>query len=239
MRTSFTAPVDIVITVVAMPRHDLPPDRHEPPWPAAAAILAALLLFLSLPEKLTLGPNWVVPTLEGVLIVPLVLTRPHRGLVQSRQRRRLAIFLTGLLSAANAASLALLVHSLLNPNSTGAVQGRPLVLAAIVIWLTNVAVFALWFWELDAGGPSARAGQTPRRPPDFLFPQMSAPEWAPQGWRPTFVDYLFTSFTNASAFSPTDTMPLSRWAKTLMMLQAAASIVTVVLVASRAVNILK
>lgn len=222
-----------------MPRTGAPTARHESPWPAAAAILAALLLYLSLPDKLTLGPTWVVPMLEVILLVPLALTRPHRNLIQSRRRRRLAIVLTGLLSAANAATLALLVHSLLNPDSAGSVQGRPLVLAAIVIWLTNVAVFALWYWELDAGGPSARVGQTPGRSPDFLFPQMSSPECAPPDWHPTFVDYLFTSFTNASAFSPTDTMPLSRWAKTLMMLQAAASIVTVVLVASRAVNILK
>lgn len=212
---------------------------HEPQWPAATAVVVSLVLYLTLPGRLTLGPTWVVPVLEVLLLAPLALIRPHRTLVQSRTRRRLALTLTALVTAANASSLALLVHEILNPSAGSTLQGRPLVMSAIVIWSTNVVAFALWFWELDGGGPAARCGQTPGRNPDFLFPQMSSPELASKGWRPDFVDYLFTSFTNASAFSPTDTMPLTRWAKGLMMAQASVSILTVILVASRAVNILR
>lgn len=215
------------------------PGSHEPQWPAATAVAASIILYLALPGQLTLGPTWVVPALEAVLLAPLVMTRPHRTLGQSRRRRRLAVTLTALVTTANTSSLALLVHELLNPPAGAPIQGRPLVLSAIVIWSTNIVVFALWFWELDRGGPAARCGQTPRRNPDFLFPQMTGPEFASHRWRPEFVDYLFTSFTNASAFSPTDTMPLTRWAKALMMVQASVSILTVILVASRAVNILR
>jgi hypothetical protein len=210
---------------------------HEPHWPAVLAILAGLALYLTLPDKLTLGPTWVVAVLEGALLVPLALVRPHRTLEQSSRRRRLAISLTALVTAANAASLALLVHYIVNPGGHP-LFGRTLVFSAIDIWVTNVVVFALWFWELDRGGPAARCGQVAAREPDFLFPQMSSPEIAPARWRPMFVDYAFVSFTNASAFSPTDTMPLTGRAKALMLAQAAVSILTVVIVASRAVNVL-
>ena len=105
------------------------------------------------------------------------------------------------------------------------------------IWITNVLVFGLWYWELDRGGPVARL-EAHRRQPDFLFPQMTAPDATTPDWTPTFLDYLYTSFTNATAFSPTDTMPLTAWAKLLMMVQSLASLLTVSLVISRAVNIL-
>ncbi|MGP0110062.1 MAG: hypothetical protein ACLPR9_14580 [Acidimicrobiales bacterium] len=126
-----------------------------------------------------------------------------------------------------------LVKALLEHTSAG---GRTLVFASVPIWLTNVIVFGLWYWELDRGGVAARLRQNHRHP-DFLFPQMSTPGSAP-GWTPDFMDYLYTSFTNATAFSPTDTMPLTAWAKLLMMIQSLASLLTVALVISRAVNIL-
>jgi hypothetical protein len=107
-----------------------------------------------------------------------------------------------------------------------------------VIWLTNVLVFALWYWELDRGGPVGRALAV-KHHPDFLFPQMATPQMAPPDWEPWFPDYFYLSFTNATAFSPTDTLPLSRWAKMLMALQSAVSLSTVALVIARAVNILK
>jgi hypothetical protein len=129
--------------------------------------------------------------------------------------------------------LGALVAALLSGTHAG---GRSLVYASVPIWLTNVIVFGLWYWELDRGGPAARL-TTAHPPPDFLFPQQSAPGSAP-GWTPTFLDYMYTSFTNATAFSPTDTMPLTAWAKLLMMLQSLASLLTVSLVISRAVNIL-
>ena len=112
-----------------------------------------------------------------------------------------------------------------------------LIFAAMQIWMTNVIVFGLWYWELDRGGPSARC-RTSHREPDFLFPQMSTPAAAPPDWAPMFVDYLYVAFTNATAFSPTDTLPLTTWAKVLMAVQALASLLTVALVAGRAVNIL-
>jgi uncharacterized membrane protein len=105
------------------------------------------------------------------------------------------------------------------------------------IWITNVIIFALWYWELDRGGPVARS-KAVHKYPDFMYPQMQAPDLAPEHWEPTFLDYLYVSFTNATAFSPTDTMPLSRWAKMLMMAQASVSLATVALVIARAVNIL-
>ncbi len=127
---------------------------------------------------------------------------------------------------------------------TGLVQGtegstaRPLLVTGGAIWLTNVIIFALWYWEFDRGGPVARANAT-RMYPDFLFAQMTSPHLAPADWEPTFGDYLYLSFTNAAAFSPTDVLPLSRWAKMGMTAQAAVSIATVALVVARAVNILK
>jgi hypothetical protein len=112
-----------------------------------------------------------------------------------------------------------------------------LLLSSIVIWLTNVAVFALWYWQLDRGGPDARARAAHARA-DFVFPEMSEAEWSPPDWTPTFLDYLYVSFTNATAFSPTDTMPVSLTAKMLMMAQSVISLITVLLVASRAINVL-
>ncbi len=148
--------------------------------------------------------------------------------------RAAAILLISLINFANVVSLVELIHALLYSSKVG---GRVLVYASVPIWLTNVLVFALWFWELDRGGPSARL-HAHHREPDFLFPQMSLPQAAESGWFPTFLDYLYTSFTNATAFSPTDTMPLTAWAKLLMMAQSFASLLTVALVVSRAVNIL-
>jgi hypothetical protein len=107
-----------------------------------------------------------------------------------------------------------------------------------VLWATNVLLFSLWYWELDRGGPIAREQQKTAFP-DFLFPQMIDPQFAPSDWRPMMLDYLYVSFTNATAFSPTDTMPLSRWAKLLMAVQSGTSLATLGLVVARAVNILQ
>jgi len=113
----------------------------------------------------------------------------------------------------------------------------PLLLDALNVWATNVIVFALWYWQLDSGGPQARRAAT--GPPDFLFPQIATPEFAPPNWQPQFLDYLYLSFTNSTAFSPTDTMPLSRWAKMLMLVQSAVSLTLGLMVVARAVNILR
>ena len=155
----------------------------------------------------------------------------------SRLRRRLSLALISLVSAVNLVSLFLLVHYLLHHNANAQVKGRPLILGGIVLWVTNVLLFGLWYWELDRGGPIARA-MTPETLPDFLFPQMTERRYAPPGWMPELTDYLYVSFTNATAFSPTDTMPLTAIAKILMTTQAIAALVTIGLVVARAVNIL-
>jgi uncharacterized membrane protein len=212
------------------------PAESEPRWPASLAVIAAVGLYLVLPGSLTvwLGPRWLVSSLEVVLVVSLTVVSPRRITAESRRLRVVAIVLIALINLANVVTLGHLIDALLYSSRIG---GRTLVYASLPVWLTNVVVFALWYWELDRGGPSARL-QKYHRQPDFLFPQMSVPQAAPLGWSPKFLDYLYTSFTNATAFSPTDTMPLTSWAKLLMMLQSFASLLTVALVVSRAVNIL-
>jgi uncharacterized membrane protein len=155
------------------------------------------------------------------------------GRAAAARERTVVLILLAMVAVANFVSLELLVHFLLKG---GKANGHQLILSSIVIWLTNVAVFALWYWQLDRGGPDRRA-RAQDAEVDFLFPQMSEPELGAT-WMPTFVDYLYVSFTNSTAFSPTDTMPLSARAKLLMMGQSLISIITVVLVAARAVNIL-
>ena len=206
----------------------------EPFWQAQLAVLFALLLHLLLPERLTLGPRWLLPSIEAVLLVGLAISTPYRHHTQSPARRRLSIGLIALVTAANFTALGLLVHLLLERNTAA---GRDLIIAAGQIWLTNVAVFALWFWEVDRGGPHMRTKSEPQVP-DFLFPQMTVPELPLGDWRPGFMDYLYVAFTNASAFSPTDAMPLSVQVKGLMLIEAMASFLTVGLIAARAVNIL-
>jgi uncharacterized membrane protein len=209
-------------------------DRHLPLWAPQSVVLAAILLDLALPEKLTIGPVWLLPALEGVLLIALASASPHPRWRHNPLRRNIAMGLVGLVSATNIVSLVLLCHYLLHG---GKETGRSLVYSGVVLWLTNVLLFGVWYWEMDRGGPIARrTGQTTT--PDFLFPQMANPEHAPHGWEPGLVDYLYTSFTNASAFSPTDTMPLTPMAKWLMTVQSLTALVTVGLVVARAVNIL-
>jgi len=210
---------------------------YEPRWPATLAVLTALVLYYTLPERLTPGPGWLVPALELAVIVPLNLTAPR--ITPSHVRRMIAIFLFAAITAANLIALILLVQELLRgrvPAGHGELDGRTLIIASLHIWLTNVIIFGLWYWELDRGGPSQRAKRR-RRQPDFLFPQMITPEADPH-WGPGLLDYLYVSLTNSTAFSPTDTPPLTPWAKALMLVQALASLLTLVLVAARAVNIL-
>jgi uncharacterized membrane protein len=203
-------------------------------WPARGAVLAAIGLYLLLPARLIPGPRLLVPALEGAVLVVLTVATPHRTVELSQPRRVLATLLVAIISVANLINLGLLVRELLGGRAN---NGRELVYSSIAIWLTNVIVFALWYWELDRGGPAARHDPDHRQP-DFLFPQMATPGAGRPDWAPGFLDYLYVSFTNASAFSPTDTMPLTPAAKALMTVQSAGSLLTVALVAARAVNIL-
>ena len=213
------------------------PTQGEARWQATAAVAAAVALQLPLPGRLVLvHPDWLLPTVQGLLLVALVISNPRRINTESRAIRMLSLALAALLSLANAWSVARLVVGLVQ-GTQGSAAG-PLLVTGGVIWLTNVIVFALWYWEFDRGGPVARANAD-RKYPDFQFVQMVSPQLAPPGWEPTFGDYLYLSFTNAAAFSPTDVMPMSRWAKMGMTAQAAVSILTVALVVARAVNILR
>lgn len=213
-------------------------------WPARLAILAIIGLNLLLSEYLTLGPRWLLPALELGLLMPLsvvgsqerrrLLRAGHQQMDWSQGRRGLTVSLIALLHLTNLSSLTLLIVSLLRGSSA---SGATLLAETLNIWMTNVFVFSLWSWEMDQGGP-LRRGQD-GKPADFLFPQAANPAHAAPGWRPESLDYLFVAFTNAAAFSPTDTMPLSWRAKALMLVQPSTSILTVVLVASRAVSVLK
>ena len=209
----------------------------EPRWQVAACTAVAIGLQVAVPGRLVvLRPVWVLPALEGVLLLALVLANPHRINRQSRVLRMLGLALATLISFANAWSVVSLAEGLVR--GTEGENAGPLLVTGGAIWLTNVIVFALWYWEFDRGGPAARAlGTDPY--PDFLFVQMTSPQLAPPDWEPAFADYLYLAFTNAAAFSPTDVMPLSRWAKLAMTVQSAVSILTVALIVARAVNILK
>jgi hypothetical protein len=207
-------------------------------WPVAITTAVAIGLQVAVPDKLVLvRPSWILPVAQAALLIILIMANPHRINRQSTVMRTLSLFLSGLLTLANVWSVARLAIGITQGN-LGRNPGQLLITGA-VIWLTNVIVFGLWYWEFDRGGPVARALNTGNRYPDFQFPQMVSPqEMVPPDWEPAFLDYLYLAFTNASAFSPTDTMPMSRWAKVAMTVQSIISIVTVALVVSRAVNIL-
>lgn len=219
-------------------------------WLARGAIAFAAGLQLLVVNDLSLGPRWAAPMLELALLVPLSIataqnqkrarqarTDEHWARVHHRHRliRAMAVILTALVTVANTAALFDLVHALLKGKAG---SGPTLLVDALNIWGTNVIVFALWFWTTDRGGAALR-GHPKGRAPDFLFPQMTLGDQdARMAFVPGFVDYLFLAFTNATAFSPTDTLPLTARAKLLMMAEALISLLTVALVAARAVNIL-
>jgi hypothetical protein len=179
---------------------------------------------------------WLVPLVfEVPFFVLFTWHRPHQALVDMGIRRQVGIGLLAGASVANAFLVLSVIASLVNGHES---SGAHLLLKGATIWLTNVILFGLWFWLFDQGGPTSRLGDSEPKP-DFLFPQTNDKEIAPAGWRPHFVDYMYVSFTNSIAFSPTDTLPLSRWAKLLMLSEASLSALVILLVAARAVNIFK
>ncbi len=208
--------------------------RGETRIPVVIAVLIVICLQWAITDDLAFQPRWLLPVVSGLLFVALTIGNPTRITRESKPLRVAALLLALVLSFTVAWSVVLLVWRL--AHSEGPKSAGQLLLDGGIIWLTNVIVFALWYWEFDRGGPAARA--VARKPhPDFLFSQMTAPELADRDWEPGFVDYLYLSFTNATAFSPTDTLPMSRWAKLAMMFQSGISLITVALVVSRAVNI--
>jgi hypothetical protein len=210
--------------------------RGETRLPAAAAVAVALAAQLLLSPQLLPGPPVVLPGIEALLLVGLILADPNRLTPESRDLRLPALAFIVLVAIGNAWCLVHLIDLLVN----GAGNGRQVLSDAAGVWITNVVVFALAYWESDRGGPLGRAGaRAAPAYPDLWFPQDGdARDAAPPGWKPEFVDYLFVSLTASTAFSPTDTMPLTSRAKLLMGGQGLISLVTIGLVAARAVNIL-
>lgn len=208
-------------------------QKSEPRWPAALALLFCLGLYMLLPGRLVVGPRYLVPVLLGLPLVPLLAVKHHRP-DDNPILRRLALTLVGLVTVANMVSVVLLVQRLLDTHVS---QGRSLIYSAASIWVTNVILFGVWFWEIDRGGPGHRAVDT-HVVFDLQFPQMENPSLAPEGWRPQFLDYLYTSFANGTSFAPADAMPLTTRAKCLFLSESIVSLVTISIVAARAVNIL-
>ncbi len=220
--------------------------RVESRWPVAATIVVAIALQITLPADSVpslgwllpgLGSRWLLPGLELTALLILIVLCPSWVDRESRTLRTTSLTLTVLLSSVNGWSAIRLVLGLLHESQVKADAGSTLVTGAS-IWLTNIIAFGLWYWQFDRGGPAARA-HARKVVPDFQFVQMQHPQSAGQDWRPEFIDYLYLSFTNATAFSPTDVMPLSRWAKLTMLAQSLISLITMTLVIARAVNILK
>lgn len=225
------------------PRHE---RRGEARLPGVAATLVAIALYLLLPQQLLITPRYVLPTLECVLLIPLVAINPRRLTRQTRAFRVLSLTLVAVIAASNLLALGTLVHELV---SAEVKDGQALLVASLQIWLTNVIVFGLAYWELDRGGPVSRT-QVPREElplADFRFSQdenddavqeVSDGSSKTSDWVPTLMDYLYVSVTNSTAFSPTDTMPLSSRAKFLMSVESVAALLTSLLVIARAVSIL-
>jgi hypothetical protein len=207
--------------------------EREPRWPIVLTIIAIAGLYWSLPERLTPGPSWMVPAIVGFLLIPTVVS--YR---LGRAQLNLVLGITTLLVLTVAVMwcLGTLVAGLPGKRETP----TELLRSAVALWISNILVFACWYWRLDGGGPHQRDTRKTHEDGAFLFPQMSVPD--PKGfydyWKPGFVDYLFVAFNTSTAFSPTDVPVLSRWAKVLMMIQSMISLGTIAILAARAINIL-
>jgi hypothetical protein len=209
----------------------------EARWPMAGAVVAAMILTVLLPDDVRLGPSWVLPLIEGVLLVAVIAGDPGEITRRSRRLRILSIGLVSVLVGGAMWSTVVLIDHLIHGGPETSSAGD-LLEAGSVVWLSNTIAFALLYWELDGGGAAARAHRLPTRL-DLAFPQQMNPHLAAAvDWRPRFVDYLYLSLTNSIAFSPTDTMPLVPWAKIAMAVQSLVSLAIFALVIARAVNVL-
>jgi hypothetical protein len=212
-----------------------PSPNPEARWPAVLALFAIVGLRLALPRSLSASPAWLPLVLVTLLVIPTVLAR---RMERHRLNRWLGFVITGIVTVDVIWSLSLLVGAIVAHR----LQPAQLLLSAVILWASNILIFASWYWRLDAGGPNARDRRAVHEEGSFLFPQMtldaSDPDSSAQGWAPGFVDYLFLAFNTSTAFSPTDVPVLSRWAKLLMMVQSIISLATIALLAGRAVNIL-
>jgi hypothetical protein len=207
----------------------------EARWPMAGAVLAAIVLTILLPDTMRLGPQWLLPLIEAVLLVAVVAGDPDKITRRSRWLRALSIVLVSVLVLGALWATAQLIDDLIHG---GAVtnSASDLLEAGTIVWVSNNIAFALLYWELDGGGAAARAHHLATHP-DLAFPQQLNPNVGRPDWRPRFIDYLYLGFTNATAFSPTDVMPLAPWAKIAMAIQAFVSLGILGLVIARAVNV--
>jgi uncharacterized membrane protein len=207
----------------------------EARWPMVGAIVAAMVLTVLLPDDIRLGPTWVLPSIEAVLLVAVIAADPRSVTRRARELRVLSIGLVSVLVIGALWSTVLLIDDLIHggPETNSAAD---LLEAGTVVWVSNNIAFALLYWELDGGGAAERTLGAPTYP-DLAFPQQLNPKIGPPGWRPRFIDYLYLSFTNSTAFSPTDVMPLAPWAKIAMAVQAIVSLGILGLVIARAVNV--
>ena len=207
----------------------------EPRWHMAGAVVAALILVILLPAGERLGPSWLLPVLAGLLLVALFAGDPWRIDRRSSVLRLISIALVSVLVLNALWATGNLIDALINGGEETD-SASDVLAAGTTVWLSNCLAFALLYWELDSGGAAARVYRMPAHP-DFAFPQQINPDLAPAGWRPRFVDYLYLGFTNATAFSPTDAMPLAPWAKIAMTVQSLISLALLGLVIARAVNL--
>jgi hypothetical protein len=208
----------------------------EPRWHMATAVVAAIVLTILMPDAVRLGPNWLLPFIEGALLIALIVGDPGKIDRRSASLRTLGIGLVSVLVfGALWATVLLTSHLISGGKETNSAEA--LLKAGSTVWVSNIIAFALLYWELDGGGAAARAQLLPARELDLAFPQQLNPSVAQSNWRPRFIDYLYLGFTNATAFSPTDAMPLAAWAKITMALQALISLVILGLVIARAVNV--
>ena len=220
------------LTLLESPAAD--PEVGESRWPMALAVLALMVAALVAPARLAILPGWLLASVEGLLLVALILGDPGRIDRTGPWQRRTSVALVVVVLASTLGSTALLIFDLLTGSPITS-QADQVLIAGAKVWLGNNVAFAFLYWQFDGGGPAVRAHGMPRYP-DFAFPQQLNPDLAPPGWRPEFIDYLYLGFTTANAFSPTDTMPMKHWAKVAMGTQALISFVVVGLVIARAVN---
>lgn len=214
--------------------HWLRTHRQENRGPILLVVLMVIALQFFIPKSLAIPHHKVFCFVEAVLLASIVLIAPKKLGLPHVPQRKLSLVLNAFMMLSNAASAILLVEKIVNGSINSPAR---LLWSGFSIWLSNIVIFSLWYWDFDRGGPSERAAAKDSIP-DFLFPQMTDPAYASPGWFPTYTDYLYVSVTNASAFSPTDAMPLTKWAKLLMSIQSITSLILVGLVVARAVNIL-
>ena len=207
----------------------------EPRWPMATAVLAATILYVGMPHRGRVPGWWVFPVVQLVLLGLLIAEDPGRIDRRSVALHRLMLALLVVMTVGTVLGVVVLAYDILA--AAEGVTATVLLGRGAAIWLANVIIFSLWYWQVDRGGPAERAAGSPV-PPSFAFPENATPELAPAGWRPAYPDYLYLAYTNATAFSPTDTLPVRRWAKLTMMVQSTLSLVIAILVLARAINIL-